>query len=346
MAFVKATKSKSKLRLALSGPAGSGKTMTSLRIASGIGGMIGVIDTERGSASLYADRFQFIVSEIEDKSIDGYCAAMHEAAQAGVEVLIIDSLTHAWESLLEDVERIAKAKYRGNTWSAWNEGTPKQRLLVNAILDFPGHIIATMRSKTEWAEEKDERTGKMKPVRIGLAPMQGKGIEYEFSLLMELNTDHYATVLKDRTGKYQDKHIEKPGEDLGKELVEWLNTGAEVIAKTATETGRDLRVEHKTAAKGTGDAEFDAVLAKLPDLVKRLGSREALDKWLTIAKDLAQHPVSMPLSASLPEKRPALILAINLVESHILDGCLDPSDQDGIGEGSLRLEFSKQKAGK
>ena len=120
-------------------------------------------------------------------------------------------------------ERIARAKYRGNTWSAWSDGTPMQMQLVDAILDYPGHIIATMRSKTEWAVESEN--GKTKPTRVGLAPEQGKGIEYEFDLLMELTTDHTASIIKDRTGKFQDTIISLPGEDLGKELAAWLNEG-------------------------------------------------------------------------------------------------------------------------
>ncbi len=223
--FSKAMKEKSKLRLAVFGPSGSGKTYTSLRIANGIGGDIALIDTERGSASLYADRFDFDVLELPDYNIDTYVAAINAANKAGYGVLVIDSLTHAWHDLLDEVNRLAKSKYRGNTWSAWSEGTPKQRRLVNAILQFDGHIIATMRTKTEWTTETVN--GKSRPSRVGTAPEQGKGIEYEFTLLMELTVDHIATVIKDRTGKFQDNTIDKPGEDFGEALKTWLSTGAE-----------------------------------------------------------------------------------------------------------------------
>ena len=220
--FNKATKKQSKLRLAVFGPSGSGKTFTSLRIAKGIGGKIALIDTERGSASKYSDRFDFDVAELQNATIDNTCQFINGAK--GYDILIIDSMSHSWQELLEEVDRIAKAKFRGNTWSAWSEGTPKQRRLVNAILDFPGHIIATMRSKTEWTTEKT-RDGKNKPVRLGLSPEQGKGIEYEFDMLIELSTDHMANVIKDRTGKYQDQIIEKPGEELGQQLNVWLTEG-------------------------------------------------------------------------------------------------------------------------
>jgi len=224
LTFSKATKEQSKLRLALFGPSGSGKTYTALRLATGMGGRVALIDTERGSASKYADRFAFDALDLPENTIDVYIEGIKAAA--GYNVLIIDSLTHAWHDLLADVERIARAKYQGNTWSAWSEGTPKQRKFVDALLTFDGHVIATMRSKTEWSLDKDERTGKTKPTRVGLAPEQGKGIEYEFDLLMELSVDHVANVIQDRTGKFQDRLIEKPGEELGKELAAWLSEGA------------------------------------------------------------------------------------------------------------------------
>lgn len=228
MEFTKATKEQAKLRLALFGPSGSGKTYTGLRMSVGLGSKgskVALIDTERGSASKYADRFAFDVLELVKQDIDTYVQAIEAAQAAGYEVLIIDSLTHAWHELLAEVDKLAATKFRGNTWSAWSEGTPKQRQLVDAILSFDGHVIATMRTKTEWLVETSS-DGKMKPLRVGLAPQQGKGIEYEFDLLMELTPEHVATVLKDRTGKYQDKIIDKPGEDLGAELAAWLSEGA------------------------------------------------------------------------------------------------------------------------
>lgn len=225
--FKKATKQQSKLRAAFFAPSGSGKTFSALRVATGIGGPIAVIDTEHGSASKYADRFEFDVCDLQKADIDSMIHAIESAK--GYNVLIIDSLSHSWQELLEGVDKIARAKYRGNTWSAWSEGTPKQKALINAILSYDGHIIATMRSKTEW--QTDSEGGKTKPVRVGLAPEQGKGIEYEFDLLVEISTEHIANVIKDRTGKFQDKLIEKPGEDFGKQLSDWLSSGAAPAAK-------------------------------------------------------------------------------------------------------------------
>jgi hypothetical protein len=169
---------------------------------------------------------------LDDKSIGGYVEAINMAAAEGYEVLIIDSLSHAWQQLLEEIDKLAKAKYRGNTWSAWSEGTPLQRRLVDAILNFPGHVLATMRSKTEWQTSSDG-SGKTRPVRVGLAPEQGKGVEYEFDLLLEISTEHIANVIKDRTGKFQDKLIDKPGEMFGNMLREWLSDGEAKPAQPA-----------------------------------------------------------------------------------------------------------------
>jgi hypothetical protein len=258
--FKKATKEQAKLHLAIFGPSGSGKTFTGLRLATGLGGSVAVIDTERGSASKYADRFNFDVLDLPRKDINTYCEAIAAAGQAGYAVLVIDSLTHAWHELLEEVDKLASAKYRGNTWSAWSEGTPKQRRLVNTILDFPGHVIATMRTKTEWTVEETDR-GKTKPIRVGLAPEQGKGIEYEFDLLMEINVAHIGTVIKDRTGKYQDQTIDKPGEELGRELAAWLSEGNAPAPKASPPPAPE-------PTNGNGDADkrafFNRVVLEIP----------------------------------------------------------------------------------
>ena len=271
--FQKATKQQAKLRCAIFGPAGSGKTFSALRIATGMGHGIAFIDTERGSASKYADRFEFDVCELDDQSIDGYAAAIEGAGKAEYGTLIIDSLSHAWQQLLAEIDRLAKTKYRGNTWGAWSEGTPAQRRLVDAILRYPGHVIGTMRSKTEWQTE-DTQNGKKKPVRVGLAPEQGKGIEYEFDLLLELSTEHVANVIKDRTDKFQDQTIEKPGEELGAALQAWLSEGEPVVYANV-ELSEKIRARAKAH-----HIDLAPVLAKArADDVARLTQAQAEKTW-------------------------------------------------------------------
>jgi len=225
--FKKATKEQCKLRLAMFGVSGSGKTYSALRIAKGLAGKegkIAVIDTERKSASKYSDRFQFDVADIEKPTINNIKMVIENAK--GYDVLIIDSMTHVWLELLQEVDQIARTKFGGNTWSAWSEGTPKQMSLINALLSFPGHIIANMRVETNWTTVTNEK-GKVVPVRVGEAPKQGKGIEYEFDMLMQISQEHTALIIKDRTGKYQDQIIELPDEKFGEELANWLTEGTE-----------------------------------------------------------------------------------------------------------------------
>jgi hypothetical protein len=275
--FRKATKAQAKLRAAIFGPSGAGKTFSGLRIAKGMAGdgRIGVIDSERMTASKYSDRFDFDVLELDDTSVNGYIEAIKMAADEGFAVLVIDSLSHAWQQLLDEIDKLAKAKYRGNTWSAWSEGTPLQRKLIDAILRFPGHIIATMRSKTEW--QSTSENGKSRPVRVGLAPEQGKGVEYEFDLLIEISTDHIANVIKDRTGKFQDKLIDKPGEDFGRELARWLDDGVPA-QKPPLKSGdvEDAASIMTKASKAIAKAKTAQDIEKLATGIKRRLAEGAL----------------------------------------------------------------------
>ncbi|GHV37256.1 hypothetical protein AGMMS49546_04460 [Spirochaetia bacterium] len=284
MAFVEAERSQLYLRCALFGPSGSGKTMTALRMAQGIaekmGVQVAVIDTEARSASKYADRYKFVVDNLENKTVDGYIKAMHEAYDAGYKVLVIDSLSHAWRELTEEVDRITQASNSKNSFLSWAKVNPKQKRLVEAILNFPGHIIATMRSKTEWIVGEG-KGGKTAPEKLGLAPEQGKGIEYEFDLLVELNQQHQAIVTKDRTGKFQDETIDRPGEDFGLALYDWLSSGtvipqtsqsaavSAVPAATAQKTNQNTPVKSTPAATAQNAecaVEGDAVLQEIADV--------------------------------------------------------------------------------
>jgi len=273
MAFEKAERTQLYLRCALFGPSGSGKTMTALRMAKGIAEKINVpvavIDTEARSASKYADRFAFEVDNLKEKTIDHYIASMNEAAKAGYKVLVIDSLSHAWRELTDEVDRITQASTSRNSVLSWAKVNPKQKRLINAILNFPGHLIVTMRSKTEWIIGEG-KNGKTAPEKLGLAPEQGKGIEYEFDLLVEMNQAHQATVTKDRTGKFQDETIDKPGEDFGVALYEWLTSGVEEkntlpTVESITKTKASIpasKPEKKTAAPAKAQSGKSSAPAK------------------------------------------------------------------------------------
>lgn len=227
MAFKAATKAQAKLRLGLIGPAGSGKTMTALRIAHGLGGRVAVIDTERGSASLYAGErgLAFDVLELETYEARKFIDAIAEAEAAGYEVLIIDSLSHAWAGkggILEFVDKAAK-RSGGGSFSGWRDATPLHNQLVDAILGAKMHIICTLRSKVEHVIE--QVNGKTQVRKVGLQPVQRDGLEYEFTVVGDVNQDHELIVTKTRAAFLADAVIREAGEELGKQLRDWLGTG-------------------------------------------------------------------------------------------------------------------------
>lgn len=231
MKFTKATRKKSKLRLGLTGPSGSGKTWGALQVAKGLGGSIAVIDTEHGSASLYEHIVDFDVLELTAPyTPERFIEAIDAAESAGYETLIIDSITHEWSGkggCLEINEAIAQSKFRGNTWSAWNETTKRHRTFIDRILQSKMHIIATMRSKTETAQQ-ESITGKKQVVKLGMKAEQRDGSEYEFGVVLDIIHDgHFATASKDRTGLFVDKDPKPITEETGKVLLNWLESGAE-----------------------------------------------------------------------------------------------------------------------
>src|SRR5262245_28312049 len=157
MQFKQATKKQAKLRMAIIGPSGSGKTYSALAVGQHLGKKIAVIDTESGSASKYVGKFQFDVLELESHEPTTYIEAIEAAEAAGYDVLIIDSLSHAWMGrggALEQVDRIAKRTQSGNSFTAWRDVTPQHNALVEAMLRCKCHLIATMRAKTEYVMEE------------------------------------------------------------------------------------------------------------------------------------------------------------------------------------------------
>jgi AAA domain len=239
MKFTKAQRKKAKLRLALTGPAGSGKTYGALLIAKGLGGSVAVIDTEHGSASLYENLVDFDVLELQPPyAPERFIEAIDAAESAGYETLIIDSSTHEWSGqggCLEINEEIAKSKFRGNTWSAWNETSARHRKFVDRILQSKMHVIATIRSKTETAQQ-ESITGKKQVVKLGMKAEQRDGLEYEFGLVLDIIHDgHFANASKDRTGLFVDKDPQPITIKTGQALLNWLESGVDPIEETPPE---------------------------------------------------------------------------------------------------------------
>lgn len=232
--FKKAQRIQSKLKIGISGPSGSGKTYSALRLASGIGKKIAVLDSERGSASLYSDRFDFDVVEITPPfTPQKYVDVMRAAYQQGYDVLIIDSVSHAWAGeggLLNQKEQLDARG--GNSFANWAKMTPKQEKFVSAIVQCPIHIICTMRSKQDYSQTNEG--GKVKIQKVGLAPVQREGFEYELTTVFDVAMNHEAETSKDRTGLFVDK-IATITEDTGKAFMQWLNAGVKLEPKTSPE---------------------------------------------------------------------------------------------------------------
>ena len=228
--FRKAERRKAKLRLAITGPAGSGKTYGALQIAQGLGGRIAMIDTENGSGDLYSDICDYDVQTLTAPySIQKYLAALHEAEDEGYDVLIIDSLSHAWSGeggLLDMHDKITSQSKSGNSYTAWRQVTPWHNRLIETMLNSKCHIIATMRSKTDYAQMQNEK-GRTEIRKVGLAPVQRDGMDYEFTIVFDLSMEHSVTVSKDRTSLF-DRQVFTITQDTGKTLRKWLDSGAEV----------------------------------------------------------------------------------------------------------------------
>ena len=227
MGFTRAVRQQAKLRLALTGPSGAGKTYSALILATVLGKRVAVIDTERSSASLYAEAFAFDTMDLPPPyTPERFIEAVAEAERAGYDVVIIDSITHEWNGIggcLEINETLAAAKYRGNTWSAWNETTPRHRAFLDKLMAANCHIIATMRSKTETAQVDDGNRKKV--VKLGMKAEQREGTDFEFSIVLDLIHDgHYAVASKDRTGLFAKLDPAPITADTAKMLAAWLQS--------------------------------------------------------------------------------------------------------------------------
>ncbi|MCR4329078.1 MAG: ATP-binding protein [Candidatus Roizmanbacteria bacterium] len=216
--FRKAERAEAKLRLALISPSGFGKTYSALRIAKGLGGKVAMLDTENGSGDLFAEDFEYdILTMNAPYDPKKYIQAIESAEEAGYNILIIDSLTHAYSGsggILSKHSAIAEKT--GNSFNAWGKVMPLQNALMEKILASKLHIIATIRSKTDWIVENG------KPKKVGLAPDQKTNIDYEFTCVLELDKDHNAHCSKDRTGLF-DGQIMEATENIGKILNDWLH---------------------------------------------------------------------------------------------------------------------------
>lgn len=231
--FAPAKREKLKLRMALCGPSGSGKSYTALRLAFALGKRVAAIDTEHGALSKYqglapdGQPWDFDVVELQHYAPTGYTAAIKEAGRLGYDVLLVDSLSHAWEGMGGALDQVDKKG--GNKFTAWKDVTPQHRQMVDAILGAPMHVIATMRTKTEYVLEADSK-GKMVPVKIGTQPVQRAGMEYEFDVVADMDLSHVLTVSKTRCPSIDQEVVAMPSAHWMGPVMAWLDNGA---ARTA-----------------------------------------------------------------------------------------------------------------
>src|SRR5579864_3284455 len=261
--FRKAIKRDAKLRFAVCGPSGSGKTYTLLQVATELGGPVALVDTERGSASKYADIFEFDVLELGSYDPARLIEIIDAVAKKEYRVLCIDSLSHFWmgkDGELDKVDWAARRMQNPNSFAAWKEVTPLHNALIDKMVSAQIHILASMRSKTEWILDREERTGKTVPRKVGLAPVMRDGIEYEFDVCGDMDQENTLLITKTRCPKLAGGVFAKPGKEVADILKEWLGgapVGETVEPESPSETPRTAG-EAKTNGAENGATNHSA----------------------------------------------------------------------------------------
>jgi hypothetical protein len=293
--FTKATKAQAKARIALAGPSGAGKTMWALELATALkgDGEIAFIDTERSSASLYADKFDFqTMSMSPPYDPNRLIQALNNAEDAGFSVIVIDSLTHFWSGKGGVLDIVNQATSKGkNSYTAWAEGTPIHQAMIDALLAFNGHVIVTMRSKTEYSMDKTAN-GKTEITKLGMAPQQRDGIEYEFTLFLDVDLQHRVTVSKSRCAPLADRTFATyDGAELMTEFTNWLDAGDALIDRN-----------QKDALDGKIRSLSDAGRHALKDLWSEAGLPKVTNlpvSRVTEAEELIQRALEATQSPSV-----------------------------------------------
>ena len=326
--FEDATREKILLKMAISGPPGSGKSLSAIKIASYLSkaldlGELYVIDSENRSSLKYAYNqrtgkgynFKALHLPKDNYSPDTYMRALDVAEKRGAKILIIDSISHAWngvKGILEMIDDLTDASRSKNAFSeGWKKATPLQRRFIQAILAHPAHIIATMRADPDWVVQENDR-GKKEPTMIGLAPQQRKDISYEFDIAMTIDRDHTARVEKGRCEELNEAGAKwpMPGENVGRILEEWIRTSDVMTPEKEKDLAAALDVAVRDgveAAKQQNQEGYKAVRGSLRLRCEGLGipaarRDQALKDFLTRVTAARKPVQAAPANDALPVK--------------------------------------------
>lgn len=221
MKLHKSQRQKAKIKIAIQGPSGSGKTYSSLLLAKGLANgdlsKVVVIDTENGSSNLYSHQGNYNVLTMKSPySPERYITAIDTCLDAKMEVIIIDSISHCWDYLLD-----FHSSLQGNSFTNWAKVNPRQKAFLEKILQSPAHIIATMRTKQDYV--LNLKDGKYVPEKVGLKAIQRDGVEYEFTIVFNVDAEHNTKASKDRTNLFVSAPEFKISEATGSKILEWCD---------------------------------------------------------------------------------------------------------------------------
>jgi hypothetical protein len=274
--FKKASRKRIKLKIAMTGGPGTGKTTSSNRLARGLvgpEGKIALIDTENGSASLYSDRFDFDVLEIAPPfEHQKFVEAINAAVSGDYDAVIIDSASHFWEGILEYKDKLDRRG--GNSFTNWNTAGRHFKEIINAVLQSPIHVICCLRSKVDYVIEQDGK-GKATPKKVGLAPIMRDGVEFEFTTVFDIDMSHHAATSKDRTGLFTDR-IFQITEETGEQLARWLQ---EVPVPAAADKQTAAPTAPASASEPVYGITEDQQAAIAELLVKGDWTMDQVTKW-------------------------------------------------------------------
>lgn len=315
--FSKATRKALKGRIAIDGPSGSGKTFTALRMAFSIvapGKRVVVISSESGAVEKYVGLapdgtiWDFDIGYLPDFSPDTYTKAIFAAGKAGYDVIVIDSLSHAWAGeggALELVDRAASKSQSQNTYFAWRDITPMHNRMLEAIVRSPAHIIGTMRSKTEYVIENVG--GKSVPKKVGMSPIQRAGMEYEFDLYCSMNLDHVCFVSKTRCPALDGMMQVKPGAEFIEPFGKWLAEGVSVPDGYYSADEADMKKleQAEKDAKSPEEKAAEAEAAKKAAMEKQRAALKKTTATTATTTTPAPTPEPSPSPASQETAKPA-----------------------------------------